>query len=44
MIFFKEHAIKDGPEFPLGDDGDYKFGLIEKSPIRDHKDEHICPE
>lgn len=42
--YLKRHAIQDGPEFPLSEDGDYKFGLVEKARlISDMDDSNICP-
>jgi hypothetical protein len=47
ILFFdyvKRHAIKDGPEFHIIEDGSYSFGLIEKAKIvSDFKDTKICP-
>ncbi len=42
--FIQKHAIKDGPEFILSEDGDYKFGLIQKARVlTDINDSKICP-
>ncbi|CAF0893102.1 unnamed protein product [Brachionus calyciflorus] len=42
--FLKRHAIKEGPEFHITEDGEYKFGLIEQAKlISDMEDSNICP-
>jgi hypothetical protein len=39
----QRHAIKDGPEFHITEDGSYNFGLIEQAKIiSDLKDSKIC--
>lgn len=43
IFILKRHAIKDGPEFHIPEDGEYNFGLIQKAKIvSDLKDSKIC--
>jgi len=43
--YLRRHAIQDGPEYPLNEDGEYKFGLLQKAKIiSDIDDSKICPD